>query len=47
MAFFRTVGDADTDETLICFRIILLFALVENAITLDNSVANKTDFLNI
>lgn len=45
MAFSRTVGDAD--ETLICFRIILSSALVENAITPDNSVANKTDFLNI
>ena len=47
MASSRTVGDADTDETLICFRIILSSALVENAITPDNSVANKTDFLNI
>lgn len=47
MVSSRTVGDADTDETLICFRIILSSALVENAITPDNSVANKTDFLNI
>lgn len=47
MASSRAVGDADTDETLICFRIILSSALVENAITPDNSVANKTDFLNI
>ncbi|ESA80107.1 hypothetical protein HMPREF1592_01886 [Escherichia coli 907357] len=47
MVSSRTVGDADTDETLICLRIILSSALVENAITPDNSVANKTDFLNI
>ena len=47
MVSSRTVGDADTDETLICIRIILSSALVEHAITPDNSVANKTDFLNI
>lgn len=47
MVFFRIVGDVDIDETLICFRIILLFVLVENVITLDNSVVNKIDFLNI
>lgn len=47
MVFFRIVGDVDIDEMLICFRIILLFVLVENVIMLDNSVVNKMDFLNI
>lgn len=47
MVFFRIVGDVDIDEMLICFRIILLFVLVENVIMLDNSVVNKIDFLNI